>query len=112
MINNSVNQNNLISLEMDNQNEPKAIDCSEIDFNKLNLNQFQSLEKDISERNKIVKGLKPRKQRDTKSFVVMKIHGRAYQVKAVDVERYNALKSEKAKENMEFHRKVQTAVLG
>lgn len=85
---------------MDNQKESKAIDCSEIDFNKLNLNQFQSLEKDISERNKLVKGLKQRKQRDTKTFVIMKINGRAYQVKSCDVERYNSLKSEKAKEKM------------
>ena len=85
---------------MNNQNEHKSIDCSEIDFNKLDLKQFQSLEKDISERNIIVKKLKPRKQRDTKTCVVMKINGKGYQVRLIDVEKYNNLKSPKAKEKM------------
>lgn len=76
----------------------KKIDVSEIDWNKLSVEDFHSLSNVFAERDKILKENKKRKQRDNGDKKPVVIDGKTYMVKSILISKYKNMKSQKSKE--------------
>lgn len=79
---------------MDNE---KEIDLTKIDWNILTSEEYSRIEKKIQDQHKEQRKNKPRKKYNNE-FKIVKIHGKEYQIKAKEYERYMKLKSQKAKD--------------
>lgn len=77
----------------------KDIDLKDIDWNHLNPNEFQQIEKDLQEKHKLLKSSQKKEKRNT-GYVFVTLRGNQYQIKEVIYNRLKTLKSEKSKEKL------------
>ena len=84
---------------MDNPNKKIEINLASIDWKKLSIDDFISLEADLQQKQKLIKSLQPKGKRN-QGFVLIKLKGNIYSVKAIIVARLKAMKSEKTKNDL------------
>lgn len=78
----------------------KKIDVSEIDWNKLSVEEFHSLSNVFAERDKMLKENKKRKARDSGEVKPIEIDEHTYMVKSTLIAKYKNMKSQKSKEKL------------
>ena len=75
------------------------INLTQINWNKLTIEDWNKLESDLQQKHKLIKTLQPKNKRNS-GLVLLKIRGKIYQVKQITVTRLKNMKSEKAKEKL------------
>lgn len=78
----------------------KKIDVSEIDWNKLSVEEFHSLSAMFAERDRVLKENKKRKQRDNGIEKPLRLDGEVYMVKSTVIAKLKNMKSAKSKEKL------------
>jgi hypothetical protein len=78
----------------------QEIDLTTIDWNNLTLEQFHQISEDISDRNKLIKENKERKNRSIIHNVLVKLRGNTYEIPSNLFERLKNMKSDKSKEKL------------
>lgn len=77
----------------------QEINLSEVDWNKLSINEFHELEKKLQENAKLTRASQPKSERQS-GFQTVKIRGELYRIKKVTFQRLKTMKSEKSKEKL------------
>jgi len=88
-----------ISSVDETKNISTEINLSEIDWNKLSIHEFHSLEQKLQEKHKLVKIAKKKEKRNC-GLVHVKIKGNNYKIKEITYNRLKAMKSEKSKQKL------------
>lgn len=84
-------------LKMAQTQEIQKISLSGIDWNKLTVEEFHKLHKEMEQRDADIKKMKPRKKRTENDEVPFEIRGEIYMVKASVIEKYKKMRSEKSR---------------
>jgi DNA-binding protein YbaB len=79
--------------------EKVEIKISDIDWNKLTIEDFNKVESDLQQKHRLIKALQPKGKRNS-GLILLKIRGKIYQVKEITVARLKSMKSEKSKEKL------------
>ena len=80
--------------------EIDEIDFSKVDWNSLDIDEFNALEQKLSERDQHIKDDKVRKVRIETKLVSVKIKGKTYQITSSLYERLKDIKSEVSKQKL------------
>jgi len=75
------------------------IDLTEIDWNKLSIQEFHALEQKLQEKHKFIKSIQPKGKRNS-GMVSVTINKQTYQIKEVTFTRLKSMKSEKSKQKL------------
>jgi hypothetical protein len=80
--------------------EIEEIDFSKVDWNSLNIDEFNSLEEKLAERDRRLKEDKVRKPRVENRNVAVSIRGKNYEISLSLYGRLREIKSEKSKQKL------------
>lgn len=84
-------------------NTENVIDLTKVDWNKLSIAEFHSLEKQLQEKHQLIKKANKARTPTPKShggFVLVKIRDNTYSIKDALFQRLKAIKSEKSREKL------------
>jgi len=76
----------------------KEINLSEIDWNKLSIEEFHALEQELLTKQKILKSSQIKDR--VSGFTNVSIHGNMYKIKTITYQRLKLMKSGKSKEKL------------
>jgi len=76
------------------------IDLTEIDWNKISIDEYHSLEKKLQESHSLNKKNKIKEKRTNGGLVTVILRGNPYQLKEIVYKRLKSMKSKKSKENL------------
>jgi hypothetical protein len=82
------------------QKETEIIDFSQVDWNNLDIDQFNELEQKLAEQTARVKEEKAKKPRTPTGSIAVTLKGRHYTISLVMYERLKEMKSEKSKQKL------------